>query len=167
MLDQHSSPRPTITALEARQILEWHRNCSDVALGISSNYGAAVRLLELGLKSGGKTYVDPEEGITDGMLRSVRRHRRIRECLSRVKPEHRRTLRNYPEPTLAQYPAPVRTFFEDLAPIVIDRYGLDKAEAMLTRGKSDAAYEAKSAARKLLNDALEDFANAWTLDEHE
>mgnify|MGYP000488106547 CR=1 FL=1 len=158
--------RPTISALEARQILEWHRNCSDSALGIKSNFGAFVSLIELGIP-GAKAYVDPEEAVSDGLLRSVRRHRRIRDCFQRMKPEHRITLRSYPEPTLARYPAPVRTFFEDLSPLVVARHGMDRTQSMLSKGKSDAAYEAKSAARKELNEALEDFANAWTHDDDE
>ncbi len=122
--------------------------------------------METGVSPGPQgIYYDPEQEISDGLIRSVSRSRIIRSTLARCSDATQATLRAYYEPNLNRFSAPIRKFFDDLAPLVVRTLGLYDTETIVQNKEenSTAVYTAKSHARSTLNAAMEEFANAWSL----
>lgn len=161
----NQSPRPTLSTVEAQITLEWFYNMAEYCCGNRSNFQATAWCLSLGVTPGGSgSYIDPEEEMTDGRMRSITRHRKIRSVLARCSKETQSIIRTYHEPNLNRYAGPIRNFFEDLTPIAIRNRGLDYIESIIPDIKnSSIGYELKSQARRQYNKALEEFANEWTL----
>jgi hypothetical protein len=151
-----------LSSYEAKVVLDWYYTCSDFCLGYKSSFGAFLTALETGVLPG-SYYQDPEGDIQEGYITSAGRAARIRRVLIRCSPSTQTAVRAYFTPAHNRYPAPLRAFFAEYAPLVSGLVGTPAAMSLVSRGHSEEAYQLRTRVQTIFRSALEEFCHAWSL----